>query len=84
MSGGKASLYAGALDGARRAGAWEAVCPVDSHAKLRPSASKQQHAPDGLEWKELVRKFSKHNPQREGSSSPRREESDNALTVKNQ
>ena len=64
---GKAGLYATSLDAARRANLYDHVCPVDSHGKVRQGSSRTHHSPDGLEWKELVRKFSKHNPQREGA-----------------
>lgn len=56
----KAALYSTTLDSARRAALWTAPHPAtkDGHVATGGAAT--------MDWKELLRKFGKHNPGREG------------------
>lgn len=68
MSSHKGHLYATTLDHARRQSLFTVSHPADSHGKLIPVNSlTAQHGPQqGMDWPELVRKFAKHNPTRQG------------------
>lgn len=64
MSTAKAQLYGSSLDLARRLDLFASKHPADHHGKVHRGTG---DAADGLDWKELLRKFTKHNPQREGT-----------------
>lgn len=63
MSSAKGQLYSSSLDLARRLDLFSSQTPVDAHGRVNrvPGA-----AAEGMPWKELLRKFTKHNPHREG------------------
>ncbi|KAK4058229.1 hypothetical protein OIO90_000968 [Microbotryomycetes sp. JL221] len=62
-SSAKGALYAQSVDLARRQGLFASATVADAKGKVQsvtvPGA--------GMDWKELLRKFSKHNPQREAA-----------------
>lgn len=60
----KAELYAKELDGARLRGDWASEQPTQLHG----GSGKQ------INWPELVRKYSKHNPERQSECCELREE----------
>ncbi|KAK4704926.1 cargo-transport protein YPP1, partial [Phenoliferia sp. Uapishka_3] len=62
MTSAKAQLYSTSLDLARRLDLCASLHPVDAHGKVNRGTGP---SPDGMDWKELVRKFTKHNPGRE-------------------
>lgn len=69
----KAQLYSTTLDHARRQALFNVANPATSKGSLNhvPNTSGGTPAPaaatgSGMDWKELLRKFTKHNPTREG------------------
>ncbi|KAL8277048.1 hypothetical protein RQP46_010582 [Phenoliferia psychrophenolica] len=63
MSTAKAALYSANVDLARRLDLLSAAHPVDLHGKVNRNGASVEGG--GLDWKELQRKFAKHNPARE-------------------
>ena len=77
MAGGgdassKGHLYAHSVDLARRLGLFDQQTVADAKGKV--STTGPLAAGAGMDWKELLRKFSKHNPQREGELLSRHEQ----------
>ncbi|SCV68439.1 BQ2448_560 [Microbotryum intermedium] len=66
MSSSKGSMYSTTLDQARRLALWTEAHPAHSSGKVNsPVETGSSGSSDkGMDWKELVRKFTKHNPQR--------------------
>ncbi|SCZ90370.1 BZ3500_MvSof-1268-A1-R1_Chr1-3g01947 [Microbotryum saponariae] len=66
MSSSKGSMYSITLDQARRLALWTEAHPAHSSGKVNsPAESGSGSSSDkGMDWKELLRKFTKHNPQR--------------------
>ncbi|SGY34748.1 BQ5605_C002g01676 [Microbotryum silenes-dioicae] len=66
MSSSKGSMYSITLDQARRLALWTEAHPAHSSGKVNsPAESGSGSSSDkGMDWKELLRKFTKHNPHR--------------------
>lgn len=76
----KGQMYASSVDLARRLGLTASTSPADSKGKVTTStglgagstaaaAAVSTASAQGMDWKELLRKFAKHNPHREGQSA---------------